>query len=84
MHAMRIPELKNKLLPLASMAQLVECWPMNQKVAGSIPSQGTCLSCRFSPLLGHVQEATNRCFSLTSIFPTPPLSPSLTLSVKRK
>ena len=34
-----------------------------QKVAGSIPSQGTCLDCRFSPRLGHVQAAIDCCFS---------------------
>ena len=25
------------------MAQWIECWPDNQSVTGSIPSQGTCL-----------------------------------------
>ena len=28
------------------VAQRIECWPTNQKVAGSIPSQGTCLGYR--------------------------------------
>ena len=28
---------------LAGVAQWIECWPANQKVAGLIPSQGTCL-----------------------------------------
>ena len=28
---------------LAGVAQWTECWPTNQRVAGSIPSQGTCL-----------------------------------------
>ena len=28
---------------LAGVAQWIECRPVNQKVAGSIPSQGTCL-----------------------------------------
>ena len=37
---------------LASVAQWSECWPVNQKVAGSIPSQGTCLGCRLGPQLG--------------------------------
>ena len=35
----------NDLLALAGVAQWIECQPMNQKVAGSIPSQGTCLDC---------------------------------------
>ena len=28
---------------------VVECWPMNEKGAGSIPSQGTYLGCRPGP-----------------------------------
>ena len=28
---------------LAGVAQWIECGPANQRVAGSIPSQGTCL-----------------------------------------
>ena len=28
---------------LAGVAQWTECWPVNQRVTGSIPSQGTCL-----------------------------------------
>ena len=34
---------------LAGVAQWIECQPVNQKVAGSIPSQGTCLGCRPGP-----------------------------------
>ena len=37
---------------LAGVAQWIECWPENQRVAGSIPSQGMCLSCGPSPLFG--------------------------------
>ena len=44
-------------------------------IAGSIPGQGTCLSCGFGPQLGSVQKETNQCFFLTSIF----LSLSLSL-----
>ena len=35
------------------VAQWVECWPVNQRVSGSIPSQGTCLGCglRGNPLM---------------------------------
>ena len=29
----------------AGVAQWIECQPANQRVTGSIPSQGTCLSC---------------------------------------
>ena len=34
---------------LASVAQWIECWPVNQRVAGWIPSQGTCLGCKPGP-----------------------------------
>ena len=37
---------------LAAVAQWIECWPMNQKVVGLIPSQGTCLGCGPGPQLG--------------------------------
>lgn len=45
------------------MAQLVERHPVDQKVAGLIPSQGTYLGYGFGSRSGHVQETTNRCFS---------------------
>ena len=50
------------------VAQLVECSPRNQKVAGSIPGQGPGLGCGLGPQSGHVWEATDQCFSLTSMF----------------
>ena len=34
---------------LASVAQWIECWPVNQRVAGLIPSQDTCLGCGPGP-----------------------------------
>ena len=36
-----------RLLPiaLACVAQRIERWPVNQRVVGSISSQGTCLVC---------------------------------------
>ena len=40
---------KNKKTALAGVAQWIECQPMNQRVAGSIPSQGKCLGCRPGP-----------------------------------
>ena len=52
---------------LANVAQLVGCCPASQKVAGSIPGQGTCLVCGFHPQLGRMQEATDQRFSLTSM-----------------
>ena len=36
-------------LALADVAQWVECWPVNQRVTGSIPSQGICLDCEPGP-----------------------------------
>ena len=37
---------------LTGGAQWTECGPMNQRVASSIPSQGTCLGCGPGPQLG--------------------------------
>ena len=61
------------------MAQLVRassCTP--EKVEGSIPGQGTYLGCSFDPQLGLEQEATDPCFSLTSMFLSLPSSLSKT------
>ena len=41
----------NKIV-LAGMAQWIECQPANQRVAGSIPSQVTCLGCGPGPQYG--------------------------------
>ena len=38
-------------LALAGVAQWIEHWPMNPKVPGLIPSQGTCLGCGPGPQL---------------------------------
>ena len=37
---------------LAGVAQWTECWPVNQGIASSVPSQGTCLGCGPSPQKG--------------------------------
>ena len=39
-------------MALAGVAQWIEHWPMNQRVASLIPSQGTCLDCGPGPHLG--------------------------------
>ena len=39
---------------MASVVQLVEASSCNQRVASSIPNQGTYLGCRFDPWAGHV------------------------------
>ena len=43
---------------LAGVAQWTERQPANQKVAGSIPSQGTCLDFGPGPQLGGMCEAS--------------------------
>ena len=42
----------NKKEALAGLAQWVERQPANQRVTGSIPSQGKCLGCRPGPQWG--------------------------------
>ena len=37
---------KKRITALAGVAQWIECWPTNQRVAGSILGQGACLGCR--------------------------------------
>ena len=66
--------LKSACVALAGVAQWTECWPVKQKVAGWIPSQGTCLGCGpgWAPSRGHVRG------NHTLMFPS--LSPSLPLS----
>ena len=46
---------KNCFVALAGVAQWIERQPGNQRVAGSIPSQGTWLGCRPGPLWGHAR-----------------------------
>ena len=47
----------------AGVAQWIGHQPVNQRVTGSIPSQGTCLGCRPGPQVGDAQEATTHgCF----------------------
>ena len=41
-----------QMLTLAGVAKLIECQPVNQGIAGLIPSQGTCLGCRPGPQWG--------------------------------
>ena len=52
------------------MAQLIGHHPVNQKVEGSIPSQGTCPGCQFSPQSGRVQKGNQSMFLFLS-FPLP-------------
>ena len=63
-------------MALIGIAQLVGHHPTKQMVAGSIPCQGTYLGGGFGHWFERVQEATDLCFSLTSMFLSllPPLS----------
>ena len=44
--------MKKNLMALAGVAQWIERRPANQRVAGLIPSQGTCLGCGTGPQQG--------------------------------
>ena len=55
-----------KLVP-AGVAQWIECWPENQKVAGLIPTQGPSLGCWPGLQLGSC-ETQLISFSQTSMF----------------
>ena len=66
---------KEDYTALAGGAQGTERWPADQKVAGSIPSQGTCLGGGPGPPAGGVREGTDRCFSCTSVFLSLSFSP---------
>ena len=58
------------ILALAGVAQWIECGPVKQKVAGLIPSQGTCLGCRPSPHLGaHERQPIHVTLPLFSLLP---------------
>ena len=61
---------KNHIQVLAKWLSWLECSVSFCAPHGCqfIPGQGTCLGCGFSPQLEHIQEATNWCFSLTSMF----------------
>ena len=70
-------------LSLAGVAQWIECWPANQRVTSSIPSQGACLGCRPGPEQGahesqpHIDVSLSLSLSLS-------LSRSLPLSKMNK
>ena len=43
---------ENVTIALAGVAQWIESRPVERKVAGSVPGQGTCRGCRLGPQLG--------------------------------
>ena len=55
---------------LASVAQWIEHGPVNQRVTGSIPSQGTCLVCRPGPQWGTHEKQPHIDVSLPLSFPS--------------
>ena len=66
--------LKIKYLTLAGVVQWTECWPMNQRVSGSIPNQGTDLGCRPGPQLWACKRQPHMAVSLPlflPLFPSP-------------
>ena len=70
-----------EIIAVVGVAQWIECWPLNQKVTSSIPTEGTCLGCRPGPHLGACDRQpvdvslAHWCFS-------PSLSPFLPFSLK--
>ena len=76
---------KHRGRALTGVALLVGRWPTKQNVSCSIPGQGiTCLGCRFWSWLGCVWEATDWCFSLTSMFLSLSTSFPLSRKIKKK
>ena len=71
-------KVKKMYIALAGVAQWIECWPVTQRVASSIPSLGHMpgLWAR-SPVGGALVATTYPCFSSS-------LSPSLPLCLKIK
>ena len=49
---------KNISCAVADVAQWIECWPMNQRVMGSIPSLGHVPGLQARPPVGGRREAT--------------------------
>ena len=68
------PILKNTFV-LTSVAQVVGCPRAKQKVTGSIPGQGTCLSCGFGPCrVARERQLMDVSLSCRCVSPSPALS----------
>ena len=64
--------LKSAFSALAGVTQWIEHQPVNQRVASSIPSQGSCLGCGPGPQWGHVRgNHTLMLLSLSFSFSSP-------------
>ena len=59
-------------LALAGVAQWIEHQPVNQRVTGSIPSQGTCLGCGPGPRWGVHERQPHMDVSLPLFLPAYP------------
>ena len=67
--------VKNYKGALAGVAQCIECWPVNQRVMGSIPSQCTCLGFGPDPQWGAYERQPHTDVSLPLFLSLPsPLS----------
>ena len=75
--AVILMELKITDAGTAGVAQWIERQPVNQRVSGSIPSQGTCVGCRPGPQVGARERQPHIDVSLPLS-----LSPSLLLCLK--
>ena len=68
---------QESVIALAGVAPWVEQGTVNRKVAGLIPSQGTCLDCRSGPQLGAFERQpvnvpiVHQCFSPSFFLPYP-------------
>ena len=69
---------QKSIAALAGVAQWTECLPANQRVAGLIPSQGTCMDYRPGPQLGCARG------NHTLMFLSLPFSLPSSLSLKKK
>ena len=64
--------LETTTVALVGVAQWIEPWPVNQRVTGWIPSQGTCLGCRPGPQWQGVVHARQPHIDLSLPFFLPP------------
>ena len=62
---------KKVKIALAGVARWIECWPVNQRVTGLIPSQGTCLGCGPGPWWGVHERQPHIDVSLPLVRPSP-------------
>ena len=68
----RKPVIHNKFYALSGVAQWIEHQPVNQRVAGLIPSQGMCLGCRSGSKLGACERQPHTDVPLPLFLPSFP------------